>query len=45
MIRLEINAMTPDKKSNVAEDFSTKFSRRVENATRAVTSSPVASVT
>jgi hypothetical protein len=41
MIRPERNAMTPDKKPNVAEDFS----RRVKNATSAVTSSPVAPVT
>jgi hypothetical protein len=32
-IRSERNAMTPDKKSNAAENFSTKFSRRVKNAT------------
>jgi hypothetical protein len=32
-IRSERNAMTPDKKPNVAENFSTKFSRRVKNAT------------
>jgi hypothetical protein len=31
-IRPERNAMTPDKKPNTAENFSTKFSRRVKNA-------------
>jgi hypothetical protein len=39
------NAMTPDKKPSVAENFLLKFSRRVKNATPAVTSSPVASAT
>jgi hypothetical protein len=34
-----------DKKTSAAEDFSTKFSRRVKNATPAATSSPVAPVT
>jgi hypothetical protein len=32
-IRLERNAMTPDKKPSVAENFSMKFFRRVNNAT------------
>jgi hypothetical protein len=36
------NAMTPDKKSTVAENFSAKFSRRIKNATPAATGSPVA---
>jgi hypothetical protein len=45
MIRLERNAMTPDKKPNTTEDVSMKFSRRVKDATPAVTSSLVASVT
>jgi hypothetical protein len=44
-IRQERNAMTPDKKSSAAENFSTKFSRCVQNATLAATSSPVALVT
>jgi hypothetical protein len=39
------NAMTPDKKPNVAENFSVKFSQRVKNATPTVTSSLVAPVT
>jgi hypothetical protein len=37
--------MTPDKKSSAAENFSMKFSRRIKNATPAVTSSPIAPVT
>jgi hypothetical protein len=41
-IRPERNAMTPDKKPNVAENFSTKFSQRVKNVTPVVTRSPVA---
>jgi hypothetical protein len=45
MIRLERNAMTPDKKPNTTEDVSMKFSRCVKDATPAVTSSLVASVT
>jgi hypothetical protein len=45
MIRLERNVMTPDKKPSVAENFSMKFSRRVNNATPTTTSSPVAPVT
>jgi hypothetical protein len=32
-ITLKRNAMTPDKKQTVAENFSTKFSRRIKNAT------------
>jgi hypothetical protein len=39
------NAMTPNKKSSAAENFSMKFSRRVKNATPTVTSSLVAPVT
>jgi hypothetical protein len=42
-IRPERNAMTPDKKPNVANNFSMKFSRRVKNATLVVTRSSVAS--
>jgi hypothetical protein len=34
--------MTPDKKPSVAENFSTKFSRRVKNATLVATRSLVA---
>jgi hypothetical protein len=34
-----------DKKPNTAENFSTKFSRRIKNATPDATSSPVASAT
>jgi hypothetical protein len=45
MIRLERNAMTPDKKPSAAVNFSMKSSRRVKNATPAVTSSPVAPAT
>jgi hypothetical protein len=40
-IRPERNAMTPDKKSSAAENFSMKFSRCVKNATPLVTRSPV----
>jgi hypothetical protein len=36
------NAMTPDKEPSVAENFSTKSTRRVKDATSAVTSSLVA---
>jgi hypothetical protein len=39
------DAMTLDKKPSAVENFSTKFSRRVKNATRDATSSPIASVT
>jgi hypothetical protein len=45
MIRLERNAMTPDKKPSATEDFSMKFSRGAKNATHAMTSSPVAPAT
>jgi hypothetical protein len=41
-IRLERNAMTPNKKPSTAENFSTKFSRRVKNVTPVVTRSLVA---
>jgi hypothetical protein len=44
-IRSERNAMTLDKKASAVENFSTKFSQRVKNATPAATSSPVAPVT
>jgi hypothetical protein len=44
-IRLEGNAMTPDKKPSVAKNFSTKFSRHVKNAMPAATSSPVTPAT
>jgi hypothetical protein len=43
-IRLERNAMTPDKKPSAAENFSMEFSRRVKNATPFATRSPVAPV-
>jgi hypothetical protein len=39
------NAMTPDKKPSAVENFSTKFSWRVKNATSAATSFPVAPAT
>jgi hypothetical protein len=39
------NAMTPDKKSSTAENFSTKFSQCIKNVTPTATSSPVAPVT
>jgi hypothetical protein len=42
-IRPERNAMTPDKKSSAAENFSTKFYRHVKNATPVATRSPVTS--
>jgi hypothetical protein len=42
MIKPERNATTPDKKPNAAENFSTKFSRRVKNATPIATRSSVA---
>jgi hypothetical protein len=45
MITLERNAMTHDKKSSVAENFSVKFSRCIKNTTPAAISSPVAPVT
>jgi hypothetical protein len=41
-IRPERNVMTPDKKPSAAENFSTKFYRRVKNATSVATRSPVA---
>jgi hypothetical protein len=41
MIRPERNAMTPDKKHSTAENFSTKFSQCVKNATSVVIRSPV----
>jgi hypothetical protein len=34
--------MTLDKKANVAENFSMKFSQRAKNATTVATRSPVA---
>jgi hypothetical protein len=43
-IRLERNAMTPDKKPSAAENFSTKFSRCVKNATSIAIRSVVAPV-
>jgi hypothetical protein len=45
LIRLERNAMTPDKKPSAAENFLLTFSRRVKNAMSAVRSSPVMPVT
>jgi hypothetical protein len=45
MIRLERNAMTPDKKPSAVENFSTKSSQHVKNVTSAATSSHVAPVT
>jgi hypothetical protein len=44
MIRPEKNAMTPNKKPSAAENFSTKFSRHVKNATPVARRSPVALV-
>jgi hypothetical protein len=44
-IRLERNAMTPDKKPNASENFSAEFSRHVKNATPAATSAPVTPMT
>jgi hypothetical protein len=44
-ISLERKAMTPNKKPNATENFSTKFTRHVKNTTPAATSSPVTSVT
>jgi hypothetical protein len=43
-IRLEKNAMTPDKKPSAAKNFSMKFFRRIKNVTPIVTRSPVAPV-
>jgi hypothetical protein len=37
--------MIPDKKPSAIENFSTKFSQRIKNATPAMTSSLVAPVT
>jgi hypothetical protein len=45
MIRLERNAMTPDKKPSAAKNFSTKFFHHVKNVTPATTSSPVTPAT
>jgi hypothetical protein len=42
MVRPESNAMTPDKKPSAAENFSTKYSRCIRNATPVATRSPVA---
>jgi hypothetical protein len=36
--------MTPNKKPNTAENFSTKFSQRVKNVMPVATSSPIAPV-
>jgi hypothetical protein len=44
-IRLERNAMTPDKKPSATDDFSMKFSQHVKNATPASTSSLVTPTT
>jgi hypothetical protein len=41
-IRLERNAMTPNKKPSTTENFLLKFSQRVKNATPVVTRSLVA---
>jgi hypothetical protein len=41
-IRPERNVMTPDKKPSATENFSTKFSRCIKNATPVATRSPVA---
>jgi hypothetical protein len=35
------NAMTPNKKPSATENFGTKFSRRIKNATPVATRSPV----
>jgi hypothetical protein len=40
-IRPERNAMTPNKKPSAGENFSTKFSRHVKNATPVATTSSV----
>jgi hypothetical protein len=45
MIRLEKNAMIPDKKTSSTENFSAKISQRVKNATPTAPSSLVAPVT
>jgi hypothetical protein len=39
-----LGGVSKDTKSNAVENFSTKISRRIKNATSAVTSSPVAPV-
>jgi hypothetical protein len=39
------DAMTPDKEPSAAENFSAKSTRRIKDATSAVTSSPVAPAT
>jgi hypothetical protein len=44
-IRLERNAMTPDKKPSAAKDFSMKSSHQIKNDTPAATNSPVAPAT
>jgi hypothetical protein len=44
MIRPERNAMTPNKKPSVAENFSMKFSRRVKNASPIATRSTITPV-
>jgi hypothetical protein len=43
-IRLERNAMTPDKKPSATEKFFTKFSRCIKNATLVATRSPLTSL-
>jgi hypothetical protein len=45
MIRLERNAMTPDKKPSAAENFLPKFSRRIRSTMSAVVGSLVPPVT
>jgi hypothetical protein len=44
-IRSKRNDMTPNKKPSAVKNSSTKFSRRIKNATFTVTSSSVAQVT
>jgi hypothetical protein len=44
-IRLERNAMTPNKKTSTTENLSMKFFHRVKNVVPTTTSSPVTSVT
>jgi hypothetical protein len=43
-IRPERNSVTPDKQPSATKNFSTKFSRRIKNATPVVTRSPVSLV-
>jgi hypothetical protein len=43
-IRLERNAITPDKKPSIAKNFSTKFSRHVKNVNPIAIRSPVTPV-